>query len=84
LFNAYCIDVGLFIYDFYRGKPMKHRVILLLGIAGLFSFASFSGLNASPKHTATAISDSAGKHPLSTQALADRLTTARVPFIQNE
>ena len=63
---------------------MKHRVILLLSIAGLFSFASISGLNASPKHTATAISDSTGKHPLSTQALADRLTTARVPFIQNQ
>ena len=63
---------------------MKHRVILLLSIAGLLSLAGFSGLNASPKHTATAITDTADTRPLSSRTLANGLTTARVPFIQNQ
>jgi len=63
---------------------MKHRVILLLSIAGLLSFASFSGLSASPKRTATANIDTADTHALSPRTLANGLTAARVPFIQNQ
>ncbi|MEA2079559.1 MAG: hypothetical protein U9P00_06830, partial [Pseudomonadota bacterium] len=59
---------------------MKHPDILQLCLAGCLYFAGLAGLNASPNSTDTAaIAD-----PLTPQVLANRLASARVPFISNQ
>lgn len=64
---------------------MKHRVILKFILAGLISFAGFTGLNASTKQTeSVAAIDATNAELLSKRALVGTLTTARVPFIQNQ
>jgi len=60
---------------------MKYPDILQICFAGFLCFAGSTGLNASPNNTNTSTVSTA---PLAPRALADRLVSARAPFIQNQ